>query len=69
MNLTLRACPSPAYALPLPCLCRQAGGRQAAGGRQGVFLQRSNQRTADFEAINLLLLSKIKDYLPYLPKC
>jgi len=67
MNLTLRACPSPAFALPLPCLCRQAGGRH--GGRQGVFLQRSNQRTADFEAINLLLLSKIIDYLPYLPKC
>jgi len=33
MNLTLRACLCPAFALPLPCLCRQAG-REAAG-RQG----------------------------------
>jgi len=34
MNLTLRACLCPAFALPLPCLCRQASGRQAAGRRQ-----------------------------------
>jgi len=28
-NTSLRACLCPAFALPLPCLCRQAGGRQA----------------------------------------
>jgi len=50
MNLTLRACPSPAFALPLPCLCPAFAGRQAAG-RECFYNEATNVQRISKQSI------------------